>query len=278
MRIIGPNCLGIVTNAGGISAEISGDRAIGFPPLSDRLARRMLESLKIWPNIRGFRGSLSMDIDIIVEILIKLSYIAADFPEIKEFDINPVLITPNGSTALDARIIIDTTFTAMGSKPYAHLAFRPYPEEYVRSQTLRDGTEITLRPIKPEDEPLWFELLNSCSHESIYMRFRYAFHWDSHDVASRYCFIDYDREIALVAELEKDNKRKLIGVGRLITDPYHDSGEFAILVADDWQNKGLGGILTDICLWIAKQWHLKNIIAETTTDNHRMISLFRNRG
>ena len=81
-----------------------------------------------------------------------------------------------------------------------------------------------------------------------------------------------------MAELEKDNKRKLIGVGRLITDPYHDSAEFAILVADDWQNKGLGGILTDICLWIAKQWHLKNIIAETTTDNHRMISLFPNRG
>ena len=110
------------------------------------------------------------------------------------------------------------------------------------------------------------------------MRFRYFFHWESHEVASRYCFIDYDREIAIVAEIEVEGKRKLIGVGRLVSDPDHETVEYAVLIADAWQNRGLGSILTKYCLEIAKHWGLKKIVAQTTTDNQHMISVFRKQG
>ena len=143
---------------------------------------------------------------------------------------------------------------------------------------LQDGTAVLLRPIKPEDEPLWLEMLGSCSKESLYSRFRYFFHWETHEVATRYCYIDYDREIAIVAEIIEDGKRKLIGVGRLIADPDHETVEFAILIVDAWQQKDLGNILTDYCLDIARTWNLKKIIAQTTTDNKRMIAVFKKRG
>ena len=125
---------------------------------------------------------------------------------------------------------------------------------------------------------MWFELLGSCSRESIYMRFRYFFNWKTHEVASRYCFIDYDREIAIVAEYEDNGTRKLLGVGRLVADPDHQTVEYAILVADAWQNRGLGGVITNFCLEIAKHWGLKRIVAQTTTDNPRMIAVFKKRG
>jgi acetyltransferase len=143
---------------------------------------------------------------------------------------------------------------------------------------LKDGTRLTFRPIKPEDEPLWMELLASCSKESIYLRFRYFFQWALHEVATRYCFIDYDRETAIVAEIEADGKRQLLGVGRLIADPDHETVEYAVLITDAWQKKELGSMLTDYCLDIARKWNLKRIVAQATTDNAPMISVFQKRG
>jgi acetyltransferase len=140
---------------------------------------------------------------------------------------------------------------------------------------LKDGTNIILRPIKPEDEPLWLELLGSCSKESIYHRFRYDFYFDSHEVASQFCFIDYDREIAIVAEIDNDGEKELIGVGRLIADPDVEVMEYAILITDKWQKKELGYILTKYCLDIAKSRDIKKLMAETTRDNKPMISVLR---
>jgi acetyltransferase len=162
--------------------------------------------------------------------------------------------------------------------PYAHLALRPYPEEYVRPAKLPDGTEVLLRPIKPEDEPLWKNMLASCSPETIYARFRAGVAWGRHEIATRYCFTDYDREIAIVAELHQGSVRQLIGVGRLIADPDHETVEYAVLVPDRWQNRGLGGVLTDYCYEIALHWGLSRIVAETDPSNVRMLALFRNRG
>jgi acetyltransferase len=213
-----------------------------------------------------------------VEVLIRLSYLAADYPEIKELDINPLLVSPEGSVALDARILLDKDLVGANPLPYSHLVLQPYPEKYVRKTTLKDGTELVLRPIKPEDEPLWMDLLASCSKESIYSRFRYLFHWASHEVATRYCYIDYDREIAIVAEVEEDGKRKLAGVGRLIADPDHQTVEYAVLIADAWQQRELGSLLTDYCLDVARRWKLKRVVAQTTTDNRAMISIFERRG
>lgn len=267
----------LMVGLGGTGAELYLDRSLGFPPLNERLARRMLESLKAWPLLRGYRGKPPVDLDALIETIIRLSYLVADFPEIRELDINPLLAGPDGVVAMDARIIRSPDTPAQPARPFAHLALRPYPEEFVRPAQLNDGTRITLRPIRPEDEPIWMDLLASCSRETIYMRFRYMFHWESHEVATRYCYIDYDREIAIVAEHEKDGKRRLMGVGRLVCEPGNETGEYAVLVADEWQNKGLGGILTDFCVEIARRWNLKSIVAQTTTDNSRMITLFKNR-
>jgi acetyltransferase len=143
---------------------------------------------------------------------------------------------------------------------------------------IKDGTEVLFRPIKPEDEPLWLKLLGSCSQESLYSRFRALFHWNSHEVATRFCYIDYDREIAIVAEIQDDQGPRLIGVGRLIADPDHETVEYAVLIADAWHNKELGSMLTDYCLDIAKRWKLKRIVAQTTTDNRPMIAVFERRG
>jgi acetyltransferase len=268
----------ILVGAGGVTAELFGDRSLGFPPLNERLARRMLEDLKISPLLKGYRGKPPVSIDKLIEAMIRLSYIAADYPEITELDINPLLAGPQGVFALDARIAVDLDSSAGKADKYSHLALKPYPEEFVSDKITVDGKNILLRPIKPEDEPLWFELLGGCSKESLYSRFRYFFHWDTHEVATRYCYIDYDREIAIVAEIEDEGKRKLIGVGRLISDPEHNTAEYAVLITDKWQNKDLGGVLTDYCMDIAKKWGVKKIYAQTTSDNRRMISLFKKRG
>ncbi len=267
----------IMVGSGGIAAELLGDRAIGLPPLNERLALRKLESLKIWPLLTGYRGQPPLNTEKLIEVLIRISYLAADYPEIKELDINPLLITRENVIALDTRIVIDREMAGKAVKPFSHLALRPYPEEFVKSATLNDGTPLLLRPIKPEDEPMWFDLLRSCSRESIYARFRYFFHWETHEVASRYCFNDYDREIAIVAEIQLDGEQQLLGVGRLVADPNHETAEYAVLISDNWQQKGLGSLLTDYCMRIAKSWGIKRVVAQTTTDNQRMIAVFQKR-
>ncbi len=267
----------LMVGAGGVTAELFRDRMLGFPPLNERLARRMLESLTIWPVLRGYRGKPAMAVERLIETLIRLSYLVTDHPGVAELDINPLLVTPQGVIALDARVVPDRATPPDPAHRYAHLVLRPYPEEYVRAVTLA-GQAITLRPIKPEDEPLWFELLGSCSRESLYTRFRTLFNWKTHQVALRYCFIDYERELAIVAEVMEAGQRKLLGVGRLVTESDSDTAEYAILVTDTWQNRGLGSTLTTYCLEIAKHWGRARVVAYTNMDNPRMVAVFRKLG
>lgn len=268
----------IMVGMGGVGAEVFQDRALGLPPLNEALARRMLESLKSWPLLRGYRGKPGVNIDRLIEVIMRFSYLVADYPEIKELDINPLLVTPEDVLALDARVVIDRDLVVRTVRPYAHLAVRPYPEEYVAERTLKDGTKVTLRPIKPEDEPMWHELLGSCSTQSLWFRFSYLFKQTTHEMATRYCFIDYDREIGIVAEVEEQGQRKLIAVGRLVADADHDAAEYAVIVVDRWHSHGLGGLMTDYCCEIAKPWGVKKIVAEVSKDNTRMLATFRNRG
>ena len=268
----------LLAGMGGTGAELFHDTQLGFPPLNERLARLMIESLKIYPLLKGYRGAPPKNIDKLIEVIIRLSYLAADYPEIEELDINPLLVTTDDVIALDARIVIDQEIAAKGVPQFSHLLIHPYPEKYTKPSKLIDGTPVLLRPIKPEDEPLWLELLGNCSKESIYSRFRYNFHYDSHEIATQFCFIDYAREIAIVAEVTEGDKKKLIGVGRLIADLDHETVEYAILIADAWQKKELGTMLTEYCVEIAKQWNLKRVVAETTKDNQPMISVFKKLG
>ena len=268
----------MMAGMGGVGAELLGDRSLGFPPLNERLAKRMLEELRSWPLLTGYRGRKPIHLESLIEVLIRLSYLAADYPEISELDINPLLCTPEEVVALDARAVVDRSLVGAKTEPYAHLVLRPYPEKLVRHAALRDGTAVTLRPIRPEDESLWLAMLRSCSKETIYSRFRYLFDWSTHAVATRFCYIDYAREIAIVAEIGEGAGRRLIGVGRLIADPGHEEGEYAVLVVDAFQGKELGGLLTDYCTEIARSWKLKRVVAQTTTDNRAMIAVFARRG
>jgi acetyltransferase len=267
----------ILVGMGGVAAEVFQDRALGLPPLNERLAYHMLESLRSWPLLKGYRGRPGVDLERLVEVLMRFSYLVAESPEIQELDINPLLVMPDRLIALDARVVVGPG-VARPARPYAHLAIHPYPEEFVQERSLNDGTRVVLRPIKPEDEPMWHELLASCSAQSLWFRFRYLFKEATHEMASRFCFIDYDRELAIVAEIEEDGRRRLIGTGRLVADVDHVTAEYAVLVVDAWQGRGVGSVLTDYCLEIARQWNVRQVFGETSTDNARMLGLFRNRG
>jgi acetyltransferase len=268
----------LLVGAGGTAAELFQDRALELPPLSERLARRMLESLRSWPLLKGYRGRPAANVDRLIEVLMRFSYLIADYPEIQELDVNPLLVTPDDVIALDARVILDHRAVLHPPRPFSHLAIRPYPEEYIKPARLKDGRRVLLRPIKPEDEPLWHALLASCSQESIWFRFRYLFKQTTHEMATRFCFIDYDREIAIVAEIEEAEQRQLIGVGRLVADADRNDAEYAVLVADAYQGCGAGSLLTDYCLGICQEWGIRQVVAEMAPQNQRMLDLLKHRG
>ncbi|MGV3483503.1 MAG: GNAT family N-acetyltransferase [Planctomycetaceae bacterium] len=267
----------ILVGAGGITAELFHDRALELPPLNEHCARRMLGSLQIWPLLQGYRGRPGLNIDRLIEVMIRLSRLVEDCPELIELDINPLLLTPDDAIALDARMMVDR-HGGDGQRPHSHLAIAPYPDQYVTEISLGESSSFVLRPIMPEDEPLWHRLLAECSLETIEMRFRYLFKSTTHAMAVRFCFLDYDREIAIVAETRVAGERKLAGVARLVADPDHHQAEYAVLVGDHWQNIGLGAALTDHCLAICRDWNIASVVAEIAPHNHRMIHLFRERG
>ena len=233
----------IMVGMGGVAAEVfqrpgAGPAAVerGSGPPDARIA-------EVVAAVAGLPRQAGANIDRLIEIIMRFSYLVADYPEIKELDINPLLVTPEDVIALDARVVIDRDLVVRTVRPYAHLAIRPYPEEYVTERKLKDGTTVILRPIKPEDEPMWHELLGSCSTQSIWFRFSYLFKQTTHEMATRYCFIDYDRELGIVAEVEEEGQRKLIGIGRLVADADHEAAEYAVIVVDRWHGHGLGGLL-----------------------------------
>jgi acetyltransferase len=269
----------ILVGLGGIAAELFQDRALGLPPLNERLVLHMLQSLKAWPLVSGYRGRKAVaEIDRLIETVLRFSAMISDFPEILEFDVNPLLLRDDQIIALDARLVVDEhALNENSPRPFAHLAIRPYPEELVESTKLSDGTPITLRPIKPEDEPLWHELLASCSRESLAARFHGVVKTDYHEAAIRFCFVDYDRELAVVAEAEQGSDRKLLGVARLVADGA-GRAEFAVLVSDAWQGRGLGHVFMDYCLRNVDRTRVHEIYGITGRDNDRMIKVFKRHG
>jgi len=187
-------------------------------------------------------------------------------------------VSPEGVIALDATAVIDRHTGRHANDPYAHLAIRPYPEQFIRRRELRDGTPVTLRPIRPEDEPLWHHMIASSSQESIRFRFRSIFRQSDHQMAVRHCMIDYERELALVVESGTGEQRELIGIGQLITDLNHETAEYAVIVPDPWQGKGVGALLLDYCLEVATRWGITEVVAETDPENMRMLAMFEKRG
>jgi acetyltransferase len=275
----------ILVGAGGVTAELYRDWAMELPPLDEKLASRMLQSLRCWPLLRGYRGRPGVDVDRLIDVMLRFSTLLADCPEIAEVDINPLWVTPDQAIALDARVMVhrpndgdNRAQISPALRRFSHLAIRPYPEEYVRRQRLSDGTEVTLRPIRPADEPLWRELMESCSPATMRSRYCGLFKPSIHEIAARYCCFDYDREMGIAAEITEDDRPKFIGVGRLLCDPVGEAAEFAVIVGDRWQGRGLGSLLMDHCLAIARQWGIRSLMAEVSPANQRMLRMFKRRG
>ncbi len=260
----------ILFGMGGIGTELFHDVAVGLPPLNQTLARRLMEETRVYRMLQGFRGRPPADMRELEQILVRFSNLVVDFPEIAEMDINPLAISQGTVWALDARIVIDETSLETES-PYPHLVITPYPSRYVMPWKLSDGREVLLRPIRPEDEPLEREMLSTLSEESMRGRFFQVIRNIPHEMLTRFCNIDYDREMAIVAEIREAEQRQLIGIGRLIIDPDFRNSEFAVVVHDDYQGTGLGYKLIDTLIGIAQERRLEHIHGDVLSDNKRML-------
>jgi acetyltransferase len=268
----------IMVGYGGVATELFRDCSFELPPIDERLAARLLERLRCWPLLTGYRGRPAMAIDRLIETLLRFSTLIAELPQLAELDINPLLVTPHEVVALDARVVLDAQQVQPGEPLYAHLAIAPYPIDLVEPVVLTDGTPVVIRPIRPEDEPAWHAMLDAASDHSIRQRFRAPVRGSVHLQAARYCFIDYDREMAFVVEAHVAGAPQLVGVGRLVADREHETAEFAVLVIDAWHRRGLGSRLLDKCLAHARAIGIHRVRAETSWDNVPMLGLFRARG
>ncbi len=273
--IFGP---AIAFGKGGVAVEVFRDTQLGLPPLNMRLARRIIENTKIYPLLKGYRNMPGVDMEDLTFVLTKFSHLLTDFPEIAEVDINPYVADEESGIALDARVILDEYVPRRKGHPHDHMVISPYPTKYTKHILLRNGVEATLRPIRPEDEPMETQMIEGLSTETLYFRFFGYVPRVSHDFLTRFTHIDYDREMAIVAEIEEDGYKKLIGVVRIIADAWGESAEYAIVVADAWQNQELGSNMTDYILEIARDKGIQKIYASMLATNKRMIYMFEKRG
>ncbi len=268
----------IVFGQGGVAVEVINDTSFCLPPLNIALARRTIQRTRIYEQLQGFRGIPGVDIDDLAFVIQKFAFILMDFPEVREMDINPYLVDETGGIVVDARILLDDYQPRSKEHPYKHLVISPYPEKYVKHIQLKDGRDAILRPIRPEDEPMEARMFKRLSDQSLYFRFFGFKPKVTHDFLTRLTQIDYDREMALIAEVEENGEKHMAGVVRIIADAWAETAEFAILVADPWQNQGLGSMMTDYMLEIARDKGIQRVNASVLRNNSHMIRMFKDRG
>ena len=258
---------------GGQLVEVFKDRALGFPPLNTTLARRMMEQTHIYKALQGVRGRQPVDLAALAELLVRFSQLIAEQSWIKESDINPLLVSPDRMLALDARIVLHGSDMSADTLPT--LAIRPYPAQYAQLWTMKDATPVLIRPIRPEDEPLMIQFHGTLSERSVYMRYfsQPDLGWRvAHERLARICFIDYDRQMALVVDHHDPvtNVHEILGVGRLAKLHGSSEAEFAILIADRAQGLGLGKELLLRLLQVGRDEKLRRIVGYILTDNEAM--------
>ncbi|HEY9738385.1 MAG TPA: bifunctional acetate--CoA ligase family protein/GNAT family N-acetyltransferase [Trichocoleus sp.] len=265
----------ILFGAGGQLVEVLKDSAVALPPLNTTLARRLMEQTRIYKALKGVRGRTPANLAELEMLLVRFSQLVLEQPLIKELDINPLLVSAADSAhsllALDARIALHPPEVEHIPKP----AIRPYPCQYVTQCDLKDGTPVTIRPIRPEDEPLMVKFHQTLSEESVYLRYFHLMKLSSrtaHDRLTRICFIDYDREMALVVDRKHPTTgdHEILGVARLSKSHGLNEGEFAMLVSDPYQQQGLGTRLLRQLLQIGQDEHLERITAEILHENRAM--------
>jgi len=258
---------------GGTGVELYRDIVVDFPPLNAALAQTMIDNTRVSRLLEGYRGRPAADMRALGQALVKLSYLLVDFPEIVEMDINPLQARPDGVQALDARVMIDPTDVRKIMLPGAHLIISMYPSKYYWEESV-NGSKVIMRPIKPEDEAMWIEMIESLSEQTIEYRFFGPLKDITKKMLVRYCHIDYDREIAIVA-IEKGKGKKpdrMLGVARLSIETANaEEAEFAILVRDEFQRKGVGHQLMDALITAARDMRVRVITGDVLTSNAPMI-------
>ena len=268
----------ILFGMGGVGLELFKDYSIGLPPLNITIIRRMMEETKVYRLLKGYNNNPPADLKRLAETILLFSKLLVDFPQIKEIEINPLLVSENEVCIIDAKIVINKDNICKKFEPHEHMVISPYPKKYEMLWSLKNGQEVLLRPVKPEDEPLWIAMFQSFSQESIRYRFFQILKDMTHEDRVRYCNIDYDREIAIVAEISENGQRKLIGVSRLSAESDGKSGEMAFIVSDCWQGLGLGTKMVDYVLDIAKEKSVEKVYAIVLPDNCRALTLIKKIG
>jgi acetyltransferase len=262
----------ILFGAGGQLADVFSDRAIGFPPLNPTLAKRLMERTRIYVALNSVSRPQA-DMCALEQVLIRFSQLVAEQPLIKEIDVNPLLALPRGAIALGVRMMLSEPHQPAAC--VSKLAIRPYPARYLYGWKLRDGTPVTIRPIRPEDESLMIDFHKSLSEETVHLRYFGFLKGEAlitHERLARICFSDYDREIALVTERIQpgQDQRQIIAVARLIKAHGANEAELAIVISDDWQGKGLGTKLLGDLLTIGRIEGLEQIVGYILPENYVM--------
>lgn len=279
----------IAFGAGGTMIELLNDRTMELPPLNQYLARRLIERSRVAETLGEWRGASAVDVAALEQVLLRVSEMACELPQLREMDINPIIVDEFGAVAVDARIVIDRPPQPLDgqSRVYSHLAILPYPLRYEQIWPMKGGGEYVIRPIHPDDADMLQQLVAGLSPESRYFRFVATISELSPAMLSRFTLIDYDREMALVAIL-KERKlneegisvetQRIIGVSRYITNPDVVSCEFSLLVADEFNGKGLGSRLMLSIMDVARDKGLKEIDGLVLANNPGMLKLMKSLG
>ena len=265
---------------GGQLVEVFKDRALGIPPLTTTLARRMMEQTHIYTALKGVRGRKPVDIAALERLLVRFGQLIVEQRWIKELDINPLMASPEQLLALDARVLVYGSDITEDKLP--KLAIRPYPTQYASTLTIKDHSQITIRPILPEDEPYLAKFNTTLSDRTVYMRYLHPMMLTErvlHERLARLCHCDYDREIALVAvDKNKDGEQRILGVGRLSKIHGVNEARLSVLVGDPFQGMGIGSQLVSRSVDVAKGEHMQRLTATITPDNQVMQHLFQKLG
>ncbi len=257
--------------SGGTTVEIMGDSVISLPPLNHRLATDLINRTKVSKMLGEFRNLPAVDMNQLIDVLLSVSGMACELPSVQEMDINPLIIDDKGIVAVDARIMVD--FPKPSTDPYHHLAIHPYPAQLVKNVQLNDGTDIVIRPIRPEDAEIEAKFVRELSKEAKYFRFMNTMQELSQEMLVRFTQIDYHNEMALIAVRRVNGVEDQIGVARYATNPDKTSCEFALVVSDKWQSKGIAHRLMLNLMEIARDRDLEVMEGQVLSDNKKMLEL-----
>lgn len=271
----------LLFGSGGQLVDVYQDHAFALPPLTTALAQRLMEQTRVFAAFQGIRGRPPIDQVALERLLVRFSYLVAEQRRIKEIDINPLVVSSEQMLVLDARVLLHAA--DIDEEHLPNLAIRPYPLHYTWPCTLRDGTAVTLRPIRPEDEPLMVAFHHTLSEQSVYFRWLHMIGLSqrvAHERLIGICFTDYDQEIALVADYVNPHtgQHDILGVGRLIKAHHEPSAEFAILVADPFQRQGLGTEFLRQLILVGRGEQLLRLTGTILAENQGMLAVCRSLG